>query len=400
MTPTLREHLRAMMRKHGSLVVLQSFVAIANTLSNTFALIYLVREWYDYLACSVFILVCCVVPLVMLVFASKKLIENFSASIITGLFSLVLYYLSLMLFDGLDVLDGWLLVLVPSTMFGLYVVTFWIPYNVLIMHVSSKKARGATIGMYFLVWPLITTVGPLAGGAIITAASYDAVFSASILILVCAMFYVSGFGILRTFRDRIIIPELLQSVTRGLAGRQRIALDFAGVDRGVMYGILAHGVADGVFWIAVPILSFEYAASESTLSHFLSLFALWGAVMTVAMGYLSDKIRRRAMFLRAGAVFTAVSMIAVSLSGSVDAYLVAMSSTYFWVAVIPAFLFTMMLDKLERLKRKGVVVREFVLNAGRALGVAMTITMLLLGMDMVLAIAAAGLVVGTIAVIR
>jgi len=388
------------MRKHGSLVVLQSFVAIANTLSNTFALIYLVREGYDYLACSVFILVCCVVPLVMLVFASKKLIENFSASIITGLFSLVLYYLSLMLFDGLDVLDGWLLVLVPSTMFGLYVVTFWIPYNVLIMHVSSKKARGATIGMYFLVWPLITTVGPLAGGAIITAASYDAVFSASILILVCAMFYVSGFGILRTFRDRIIIPELLQSVTRGLAGRQRIALDFAGVDRGVMYGILAHGVADGVFWIAVPILSFEYAASESTLSHFLSLFALWGAVMTVAMGYLSDKIRRRAMFLRAGAVFTAVSMIAVSLSGSVDAYLVAMSSTYFWVAVIPAFLFTMMLDKLERLKRKGVVVREFVLNAGRALGVAMTITMLLLGMDMVLAIAAAGLVVGTIAVIR
>lgn len=382
------------------MVVLQSLVAIANTLSNTFALIYLLREGLDYLACTAFILVCCAVPLVLIAFASKKLVENFSASMVTGLFCLVVYYLSLMLLDDLDVLGGWLLVLVPAAVFGTYIVTFWIPYNALIMHVSSRKSRGATIGLYFLVWPLIATLGPLAGGAIITVASYDAVFSASIFIVLCAMVFVSGFRVLRTFRERIIIPELLQSVTRGITGKQPTALDFTGVGRSIIYGILANGVADGVFWVAVPVLSFEYAATESTLSQYLSLFALWGAAMTVALGYVSDRIMRRSLFLRIGALMTAVSMLAVAMADSVEAYLAAMSSTYFWVAVIPAFLFTMLLDKLERFKRKGVVVREFVLNLGRVFGVAMTLIILLMGMDMVLSVAVAGLVVGTIAVVK
>ncbi|MEM2891510.1 MAG: hypothetical protein QXJ32_03250 [Thermoplasmata archaeon] len=397
---SFREYLRSMFRRHGSLVVLQSLVAIANTLSNTFALIYLLREGHDYIGCTAFILICCAVPLVLIAFASKKLVENFSASIVTGLFCLVIYYISLMLLDDLDVFGGWLLVLVPATVFGTYIVTFWIPYNALIMHVSSRKSRGATIGLYFLVWPLIATLGPLAGGAIITVASYDAVFSASIFIVLCAMVFISGFRVLRTFRERIIIPELLQSVTRGITGRQPTALDFTGVGRGIMYGILAHGVADGVFWVAVPVLSFEYAATESTLSQYLSLFALWGAAMTVVLGYVSDRIMRRSLFLRIGALMTAVSMLAVAMAGSVEAYLAAMSSAYFWVAVIPAFLFTMLLDKLERFKRKGVVVREFVLNLGRVLGVAMTLIILLMGMDMVLSVAVAGLVVGTIAVVK
>ena len=396
----MAEYLRSSFRKHGSLLLIQTLIAVGNTAANSFALIYLIREGYDYYACSIFIFISCLVPVLLLLFASKIVVRNFSASLNTGMISLVIYYASLMLLEDRNFLGGWLVVLIPSAMFGIYIVTMWVPYNVLMMHITSVKTRGATIGVYFLVWPMITAIGPLIGGAIITYYSYDILFSFAILVILTALFYMSGFRVLRRLKERVIIPELVQSVTRGIVQRERPGVDLTGVDKRLSYGLFVEGVIDGVFWLSVPIISFEFATDESELSKYLSLFAIWGAAMTVGLGYLSDKIRNRTMFLRAAAVLSGVSMILAAFAPTVEGYLSGMSMAYFFVAVIPAFLFTMLLDKLERYKKKGVIIREFLLNVGRCVGVLFTVVLLLLDFDLMSSVVVAGLLAATIAVVR
>lgn len=396
----MKEYFSALYRKHGALVIIQAFVAIANTVANSFALIYLIREGYDYIACSIFILIACVVPIFILVFAAKTLVRNFSASMNTGMISLILYYASLMFLDDVHILGGWLLVLVPPAMFGIYIVTFWIPYNTLIMRISSIKTRGATIGVYFLVWPLITAIGPLIGGFLITQYSYDAMFIVAIVAIAVDLFFMSGFRVLGKLRERIIIPELIQSVTVGILRKEKTTLDFTGVGSRLMYGLFAEGVVDGVFWVAVPIVSFRFATSEATLSQYLSLFALWGAIMTVALGYLSDRIKNRGTILRIGAVLTGVSIVLAAVAPAVNGYLLGMSMAYFFMAIVPAFLFTMLLDKLERFKKKGVLVREFLLNVGRTVGVLLTIGILLLKFEITVAIAVSGILAATIIAVK
>ena len=395
-----KEYLAALYRKHGALVVIQSLMAIANTVANSFALIYLIREGYDYIACSIFILISCLVPIFILAFAAKAVVRNFSASMNTGMISIMLYYVLLMFLDDVNFFGGWLLILIPPLMYGVYIVTFWIPYNTLMMHITSARARGATIGVYFLVWPLITAVGPLIGGLLITRYSYDAMFIFSISTIAVNLFYMSGFRVLRKLRERIIIPELIQSVTVGIIRKEKTTLDFTGIGSRLMYGVLAEGVIDGVFWVAVPIISFEFATSEATLSQYLSLFALWGAIMTVALGYLSDRIKNRRTILGLGSILCGVSIVLSAVAPTVDGYLLGMSMTYFFLAIIPAFLFTMLLDKLERYKKKGVLVREFLLNAGRTAGALLTIGLLLVDFELMTAIAITGILTATIVVVK
>ena len=284
--------------------------------------------------------------------------------------------------------------------FGTYIVTFWVPYFALIMHITSRQKRGAGIGAYFLIFPLLTTVSPLMGGFIITYHSYDMLFAVGAAIAFADLFYVSRFKILWRIRRRIIIPELLQSLKLNLVGKFNVDLDLRGTDWRICSALFAEGVQDGVFWVAIPVISFEFAKNEAALSGYLSLFALWGAIATVALGYLSDRLRDRASIVRIGATFGGVSVLFAAYSGTPEEYLTAISIAYFWIAMIPSFLFTMLVDKLERYKKKGVLLREFFLNSGKVLGVGIVIIALLLGFDLISTLAVAGVALAYIIVVR
>ena len=389
-----KHYVIALSHRHGSLVVLQTLVAFANTLANAFALIYLIRQGHDYVDCSLFILMSAAVPTAIMAFASRPILKNFPASITTSLVCLALYYVSLMF------LDGWQLVIIPPLFFGTYIATFWIPFFALVMHITSKKKRGAGIGAYFLIFPLLTTVSPLLGGFIITFHSYDALFATGAIIAIIDLFYVSGFKVLWRIRRRIIIPELLQSLRINLVGRFHVDLDRRGVDWRLTSALFAEGIQDGIFWVAIPIISFEFARDEATLSGYLSLFAFWGAVATVGLGYLSDRLRDRASIVRIGATLGAVSLLFAAFSGTPEEYLAAISIAYFWIALVPSFLFTMLVDRLERYKKKGVLLREFYLNAGKVAGVACVTVALLLGLDLMGTLAIAGLALAYIIVVK
>ncbi len=383
-----------MSHRHSSLVVTQTLVALSNTMANAFALIYLYKSGMDYVQCSIFVLISVLVPTVLIAFASRPLVRNFGAAMETSLVFLIGYYVALMF------LEGWYVVLLPPILFGVYMAAFWVPYNALIMHITSRKKRGAVVGVYFLIFPLVSTVAPLAGGLIIGASSYQVLFAIAAIISTANLVFVAGLRVFSTIRERIIIPELLQSLKLNLVGRVHIDLDLKGVDWRIKMALFAEGVQDGIFWVLVPLVSFEFAKSEVVVSGYLSLFAFWGAVTTVALGYLSDRLKDRAYIVRVGAAFGTVSVMFAAYSQSAEEYLSAMSMAYFWIAMIPSFLFTMLVDKLERYKKKGVLVREFFLNGGRCLGVLVIIVALLAGAGFSVTLTVAAIALAAIIIVK
>jgi hypothetical protein len=68
--------------------------------------------------------------------------------------------------------------------------------------------------------------------------------------------------------------------------------------------------------------------------------------------------------------------------------------------MIPSFLFTMLVDKLERFKRKGVLIREFFLDAGRCVGVLVVILTLLSGAGLGLTLTIAAIALASIIVVK
>ena len=383
-----------MSHRHFPLLVMQTLVAVSNTMANSFALIYLYKNGADYLQCSVFVLLCVAVPTVLIAFASRPLVRNFAESIETSLMFLAAYYIALMF------ADGWLLVLVPPVLFGVYMAAFWVPYNALVMHITSRKKRGAIVGVYFLVFPMVSTAAPLLGGLLIGSWSYQLLFGVAAAVCVANLVFVAGLRVFANLRERVIVPELLQSLKIHLVGKVHIDLDLRGVDWKMKAALFAEGIQDGIFWILVPLITFEFARSEVVLSGYLALFAFWGGVMTVALGYLSDRLKDRAHIVRVGAAFSAVSVMFASQAVSGEEYLSAMSMAFFWIAMIPSFLFTMLVDKMERFKRKGVLIREFYLNGGRCAGVAVVILVLLAGADLNVALMVSAVALASIIIVK
>jgi MFS family permease len=380
--------------RHGYLIAVQAFVAVANTLANSFALIYLVRQGASYLECSIFVLIAIVVSTLLVSFASRTIVRNFSSSITTALVCLAGYYLLLM------VLDGWLLLVIPPVLFGTYIVTFWVPYNVLIMHVTSRAKRGASIGSYFLIFPLVGVLTPALGGVIILLSGYQALFAVAAILAVADTVFIFGLKVFQEMKRRIIIPELLESLKINMIGRRQIDIDFRAVDLRLRTALFAEGIQDGIFWIYIPLVSFEFAKSEVGAGGYLSLFAVWGAGMTIVLGYLSDRIKDRASIVRIGAAFAAISVLVASSSTDPARFVSSMSMAYFWIAMVPSFLFMMLLDKMEKLKKKGVIVREFLLDTGRIVGVLATIMLLLLNVRLADVMVIAGIALATIIIVR
>ena len=380
--------------RHGHLVAVQALIAAANTLANSFVLIYLVREGASYLECSIFVLIVVLISTVLVSFASRAIVTNFTSSMITAMISLSTYYFLLMF------LHGWMLIVFPPILFGVYIVTFWVPYNVLIMHVTSRSKRGAIIGIYFLIFPLVGVATPALGGLMVLLTGYQVLFAVGAIIVAVDVVLIVGFKFFHELRHRIIIPELLQSLKINLVGRVHLDLDFKAVDLRLRYALFAEGVQDGIFWILIPLVSFEFAKSEVSVGGYLSLFAFWGAVMTIALGYLSDRLKDRASIVRVGAAFGALSVLIASSATNPGHYASSISVAYFWIAMIPSFLFTMLLDKLEKLKKKGVLVREFLLNMGRMVGVAIVIVLLLFDIALSEALVIAAIALSTIIIVR
>lgn len=325
-------------------------MAVANTVANSFAMVFLLRANFSYAECGLYVLLSTATVVVTLLLFFRFVTAKLKPSMILGLALLALYYLSFV------VMQGYVMLITVSLLFGAYITFFWIPYNMLVMSVASRRMRGAIVGSYFLVYPIVAVLGPLLGGSIIQNLGYTTLFLIAASVLTADVLFLSLVRVLNPRVQRMTAADCMKR------------LDFRCMSRRLRTAFLGEGVQDGVFWVFPSVVGFELAKSEVSLGSLLSIFALAGAAMTVILGFASDRIRKRSIFLVVGGLFAALFCCMTAFVTDLSHFVLSMSLVSFFLAIVPAFLFTMLTDEMENCKGKAVWLREVLLNIGRMTG--------------------------------
>jgi len=343
-------------RAFAGLVIIETMLAFANTFAASFNVIYMFNEldmpiWSGpiYLGLGFGISI-----LVSLWMSRRPHLDPRNAMIF-GLACLTVEY-SLFLF----VTDGWILALSVGVAFGLFYPFFWTPFNVLMAQMTDKNDRGVKYGVFFFIWPLVTFIAPLLGGLLIRSAGYNALFAVGIGIVASTAVMIVA------YRNYIPKDQVMRIRPEAIGRRNTIAT-------------LGEGGFEGVFWIGVTLVAYEFSQDEVSLGALFSLFGLSAGLMAIILGKVSDRIQNRIFFLRASALASIPCIVLVYLSGSLEEYAVANGILEFACFALPVFVFVILTDKLEETKNDSVLTREYLLDIGRVASIAVMMTLLYYG---------------------
>lgn len=343
-------------RAFAGLMVIEMLLAFGNTFAASFNMVYLFKElemplWSGpiYLGIGFF------VSIFVNVWMSWKPNLDPRNVMIASLCFLIGEY-TLLLF----VTEGWVLMIAVGLAFGMYYPLFWTPFNILMAQMTEKGDRGVIYGALFFVWPLATFFAPFLGGLVIGFAGYQMLFGLGIFIIVMTALVVAAY--------RKYIPK---------DQRMRIRLDAIG-KRNVI-ALLGEGGFEGVFWTDYVIVAYLFSKDEIELGALFSLFGLSAGIMAIILGKVSDKIQNRRFFVQISALTTIPCVVLVAIASSLGEFAIGMGLLEFACFILPVFLFAIITDKLEDAKNDSVVGREYVLDIGRSVSIAILIVLLYVG---------------------
>ncbi len=343
-------------RAFAGLFIIETMLAFGNTFAASFNMIYLYKElgmplWAGptYLAIGFGISV-----LVSLWMSWRPHIDPRNAMVL-GLACLVVEYSMFLFVD-----DGWVIGIGVGVAFGLFYPFFWTPFNVLMARMTQRTDRGVKYGAFFFVWPLAAFFAPFLGGLVIGLINYRILFMIGIGIIVATALMVVAY--------RNYIPkEQVMRITLDAIGRRNVV------------ALLGEGGFEGVFWVDVTLVAFMFSQDEVSLGALFSLFGLCAGLMGIILGKVSDRIQNRSLFLKLSALGSIPCIILISMSGTMEEYVISNGLLEFSSFVLPVFLFASLTDTLEEKKNDSVLTREYLLGIGRTVGIVALMALLYLG---------------------
>jgi len=328
------------------LLLIQVLVALAGSSAGTFGVVYLAKEGMApgqgfssaeaplfYLFGFFFASLFCVVM------ASLPSIRA-KTSMAVGLLAFGAAYL------GWAAFRGHVLVTFVPFFYGVSIPLFYLPFNALIIKRTTPGNRGMRMGVIFLVVTVMAVIAPTMAGAIIGVAGYHVLFI---------------FGFLLLLADAIIVMIVIEK-DHNLCFR----IDYASFGRRNVAAMFFEGCFEGLSFSLIPLITLSFIRGEQELGYIFSIFALAGGAMTLALGFLSDRIRRRYLFMGAGAVASSLFALMVSVAPNLGAFVAGNSLLQLTGSVAPLFIFAMMADIGEGDAASVSATREALLNAGRA----------------------------------
>jgi MFS family permease len=364
-----------MRRDLAHLIAIESLVTVAATLAGSFSIVFLINSGYGIFESSLFYLQGFGWAAALCLVVGARGFGSPRAAMAVGVLAQGCFYLSFVMLQGV-----WLFAIAPM-FFGIYIVCFWVPYNILMLRQTSKRNRGEMIGLFFLVFPVIGLASPIIGGYLIEGVGYGLLFAMAFLALLA---------------NAALIAISPSTHTRPMRG----ALTLRGMGRRLGLGLFFEGGQEGVWWTMVPLISMLFISSESNLGYLFALFNLAGGVASVVVARLSDRNRARVTYVRAIALCSAPVLFAIALVPSLEGYLVLAGLAYLLVPILQILLFAMATDRMERRKASCSITRELLLNTGRLLGGGIVALTLLSTGDVRLAYAVSGVMVLGMALTR
>ena len=364
-----------MQRNITHLITIESLVTLAGTLAGVFSIVYLVNTGFTVFQASQFYLIGFITASILCMILAKKRFNRPKLWMAIGMIAVSLFYLSFVILDGY-----WLLFVTP-VFFGIYIIAFWIPFNVLMLRTTSRKNRGVNIGYFFLVFPVIGLASPIIGGYLIDSLGYGVLFACAFVALLsnAILIIISPATVSRSMKGRITIKRM-----RG----------------GLALGLFFEGGQEGVWFTAVPLISMIFIEGESNLGYLFALFGLAGGIASIIVARISDRKGKRHKYIRTAALLAAPLVFGIALAPGLGYFLVLISGLYLVQPMIPILLFAMAADRMEKQKTSLSLTRELLLNTGRILGAAACATVLFLTGDVRLAYAVSGFMLMGIALTR
>lgn len=343
-------------RAFAGLFIIETMLAFGNTFAGSFNIVYLYNEldmplW----AGPTYLLMGFGIAALVGVWMSWRPHIDPRNVIVFGLACLIVEYMTFLLVD-----NGWVVGLIVGVAFGLFYPCFWTPFNVLMAQMTQRNDRGVKYGVFFFVWPLAAFVAPFLGGLVIGFVNYMALFLIGIGIIIATALMVVA------YRDYIPKDQVMR-ITPSVIGRRNVV------------ALLGEGGFEGVFWVSVTLVAYVFSQDEVSLGALFSLFGLCAGLMGIVLGKLSDRIQNRGLFLKLSALSSIPCIVLVSMSGTMEEYMLSNGLLEFASFVLPVFLFAILTDTMEGKKNDAVLTREYFLDIGRTFSIALLMVFLYLG---------------------
>ena len=328
------------------LLLIQALISLAGSSAGTFGIVFLVKDGigpgqgFSFAEAPVFYLLGFLFAAVFCVAMSWRDSIRVKTSMALGLIALGATYV------GWGTLHGIVLITVIPLFYGASIPLFYLPFNALIIKRTTLENRGMRMGVVFLVVTVASIIAPTLAGAIIMGFGYPTLFAFGFILLlvnVVVVFLVIGANHEMTFR--IDLPSL---------GRRNVA------------ALFFEGCYEGLSFTLISLITLLFITGEQELGYIFSVFALAGGAMTLALGFMSDKIRHRNAFLWAGAVASSFFAALVALAPNLGAFVAGNSLLQLTSSVAPMFIFAMVADIGGHDPASVSVTREVLLNSGRA----------------------------------
>jgi MFS family permease len=318
------------------------------SLSWGFLPIWFLQNGFQYREIIIYFLIRAAVPSVILFFrqqftTAKNLILAFGADIL----------LMLIVFRFF----GHFQIYLAAVFSGVTVVYFYMIYNVLFFENTPKDKRATSSGIYNLAAPIIGIVIPVIAGYISAKFGFAYLFLSSIVVI---------FGCLVMIR---ILPKIsFQSDLKSILPRNEV----------IRVPLILEGVKESVPLTAIAVFTLIYIKQPIPYGIFLSYLAIVAVVAALLMGLLSDRLKKRTLFLYPAVILTGISIILLGFSRDLNSWAIFSGIFSFTSTIASSFLTTMVLDKSSSVQ-EGMINQEFLKGIGRLTGSFICLIPLLIG---------------------
>ena len=351
------------------LLMIQTLLSLAGSSAGTFGIVYLAKDGiapgqgFSYAEAPMFYLFGFLFAALFCGVMAWRPSIRVKTSMALGLLTLGIAY------AGMAVLHGYILVTFIPFFYGISIPLFYLPFNALIVKRTKPENRGMRMGVVFLVVTVTGVIAPTLAGQIIGASGYATLFAfgfACLLVdIVLVLFFINS--------DH----EMVFRINYANFGRRNVAAMFF------------EGCYEGLSFSLIPLITLLFVKGEQELGYIFSVFALAGGAMMLVLGFTSDRIRRRHLFMWAGAVMSSIFALMVSLAPNLGSFVAGNSLLQLTGSIAPLFIFAMMADIGEDDPAGVSATREILLNSGRAFSLSLYVVAAVAGVGIQTAFIAA-----------
>jgi len=259
-----------------------------------------------------------------------------------------------------------------SFLVGMNCFLFWVPFNAMFFELG--RGREALLGsVYFAINPLFGIFLPLIGGAIATAHGLGLVF------LIAAVSYAAVVPLAFLALDE---REFRFGLGRCLAGL-----------KGFKTLVFLEGVYGGGMAAAMAVIALLYFGTPAELGLYLAVTTLFSVLASFVVSRLSDRSRKRKRYIGIFGSGLGVMSAAMSLAKSALPWSAAVSARNFFSSLFYPFTTAIIMDNKKESLGEAMAGREWLLNYGRLLGIAVVLACTVLLNDIHLSLALLGLAI-------